>query len=117
MVHTALAQVVVVTWGGGGVHPTGQHAPAGMQAPAQMLPPPGHEHTPPVHVSPVTVQSESMQQSVLGMHVLLAVQTTWPDGHVQVPPGVGHVSPVTLQSAEVQQLVVGMHVWYIAHTV
>src|SRR5579862_2810530 len=108
--QTALTHVVAETLGGGGEQLTGQHEPAAMHAPMHMLPLPGHEHFPAVQVSPVTVQSVSLQQSPDGMHELLLLHATCPEGQVHDFPGLGHVSPLTVQSAFVQHAVLSMHV-------
>jgi hypothetical protein len=63
----------------------------------------------PTQTSPLTVQSELVQQVVPLMHVLVAPQAFWPEGQLQLPPAPVHVSPVTRQSAFVQQVLVGMH--------
>lgn len=88
-----------------------QQVPAGMQASAlpQSVLPVGQTQAPATHVVPaITAQSLSKQQALLAMQLLVAVQTLFPAGHPQVPPGPEQVWPVTLQLAVVQQVVAGM---------
>jgi hypothetical protein len=105
-VLAVIEQVYVATLGSVGQSLGTQHCLDGSHL--QGAPGTGHD----CPVTPAWLQSVSLQHDMFEMHC--AKVPFWhavsPDGHWQLPPGVGHTSPVSGQSPLWQQLPIGMHV-------
>ena len=61
-------------------------------------------------------RSPLLQQEPIAMQLFDVVQTRWPVGQAQRPPGEGHICPVTVQSLFVQQVPLLMQLFDTVHT-
>jgi hypothetical protein len=111
-------QLVLATLDVGGQSAAVQHAEFEMHFEPHTFCPDGQLQLPPgpEQISPLIIQSESLQHVPSLMHELLDVQACVPDGHEQVPPSPLHFCPVTVQSLLMQQEPSGLHCLKVGHS-